>query len=145
MRYHTSKRRKQSKQVETFIKSSLWKDLKSTILSAAMCSPTHGLHTSSGQGGHGKPGVQSLCWFDFFFFGFNVNSGLAGGFGPWHLNVKDKNEEQFYPRNERRIEVKKLMNSIHWQRNFTNNDLSLHLWPQGYSSSQISRHGGQAP
>lgn len=61
-----------------------------TILSAPMCSPTHDLQTSSGQGGHGEPGVGSLGLFDFFFFGFNVNSGLAGGLGPWHLEHKKR-------------------------------------------------------
>jgi len=47
-----------------------------------MCCPTHDLHTSSGQGGHGVPGTPSLCCIIFFFFGFRVNSGLGGGLGP---------------------------------------------------------------
>lgn len=67
--------------------------VKLTILSAPMCSPTHDLQISSGQGGHGEPGVTSLWWFDFFFFVFNVNSGLGGGLGPWHLEYKIGNKK----------------------------------------------------
>ena len=54
--------------------------MQPTILSAPTCWRTHDLQTSFGQGGHGEPGVYSCI--DFFFFGFNVNSGLRGDIGP---------------------------------------------------------------
>jgi hypothetical protein len=58
--------------------------LNLTARSWSRCCPKHGTKTTSWHGGHGVPGVDSMCFsFSIFFLvGFRVKSGFGGEIGP---------------------------------------------------------------